>query len=188
MFNIYRRVKTPCQKAQKAPCQIATAWLKNHSAIFPISPTGTGFSSILIKWLWVTARSHSQLKMSDQHCLVYTIFNTAGENVSFCRKCAELPTNLFTFTIELNFCVWLWMGYILQIFSTPLGMLDIKKLGLLRNNFPHFSDSHTVCDVNNIWSKALYAITFCIAEILKKLPHKTVNLTDFNNLLNKTNS
>ena len=146
MFNIYRRVKTPCQKAQKAPCQIATAWLKNHSAIFPISPTGTGFSSILIKWLWVTARSHSQLKMSDQHCLVYTIFNTAGEDVSFCQKCAELPTDLITFTIELNFCVWLWMGCILQISSSPLGTLDIKKLGLLRNNFPHFSDRHAVCD------------------------------------------
>ena len=143
MFNIYRRVKTPCQKA---PCQIATTWLKNHSAKFPISPTGTGFSSILITWLWVTARSNSQLKMIDQHCLVYTIFNTAGEDVSFCRKCAELSTDLSTFTIGLNFCVWLWMGYILQISSTPLGMLDIKKLCLLRNEVTHFSDKHTVCD------------------------------------------
>ena len=143
MFNIYRRVKTPCQKA---PCQIATAWLKNHSAKFPISPTGTGFSSILITWLWVTARSNSQLKMSDQHCLVYTIFNTAGEDVSFCRKCAELPTNLFTFTKGLNFCVCLWMSYILQISSSPLGMLDIKKLCLLRKEVTHFSDKHTVCD------------------------------------------
>ena len=146
MFNIYRRVKTPCQKAQKAPCQIATAWLKNHSSKFSISSTGTGFSSILITWLWVTTSSNSQLKMSDQHCLVYTIFNTAGEDVSFCQKCAELPTDLFTFTIELNFCVWLWMGCILQISSSPLGTLDIKKLGLLRNNFPHFSDRHAVCD------------------------------------------
>ena len=143
MFNIYRRVKTPCQKAA---CQIATTWLKNHSAKFPISPTGTGFSSILITWLWVTTRSNSQLKTIDQHCLVYTIFNTAGEDVSFCRKCAGLPTDLFTFTIGLNFCVWLWMGYILQISSTPLGMVDIKKLCLLRNEVTHFSDKHTVCD------------------------------------------
>ena len=146
MFNIYRRVKTPCQKTQKAHCQIATTWFKNHSVKFPISPTGTGFSSMFITWLWVTARSNSQLKMSDQHCLVYTIFNTAGEDVSFCRKCAELPTDLFTFTIELNFCVWLWMGCILQISSSPLGTLDIRKLGLLRNNFLHFSDRHAVCD------------------------------------------
>ena len=146
MFNIYRRVKTPCQKTQKAHCQIATTWFKNHSVKFPISPTGTGFSSMFITWLWVTARSNSQLKMSDQHCLVYTIFNTAGEDVSFCQKCAELPTDLFTFTIELNFCVWLWMGCILQISSSPLGTLDIKKLGLLRNNFPHFSDRRAACD------------------------------------------
>ena len=146
MFNIYRRIKTPCQKIQKAPCRIATTWLKNHSAKFPISPTGTGFSSMLITWLWVTARSNSQLKMSDQHYLVYTIFKTAGEDVSFCQKSAELPTDLFTFTMELNFCVWLWMGCILQISSTLLGTLDIKKLGLLRNNFPHFSDRRAACD------------------------------------------
>ena len=146
MFNIYRRVKPPCQKAQKAPCQIVTTWLKNQSAKFPISRTGADFSSILITCLWVTARSNSQLKISDQNCLAYTIFNTAGEDVSFCWKCAELPTDLFTFNIKLNFSVWFWMGYILQIPSSRLGMLDIKKLGLLRNNFTLFLDRHTVCD------------------------------------------
>ena len=77
---------------------------------------------------------------------VYTVFDISGEDVSFCWKCAELPTDLFTFTIELIFCVRFCMSYILQISSTQLGMLDIKKLGLLRNNFTHFLDRYTVCD------------------------------------------
>ena len=42
--------------------------------------------------------------------------------------------------------------------------------------------------INNIWSKALYTTSFCIVEILKKLPHKTANLTDFIKFLNKTNA
>ena len=38
------------------------------------------------------------------------------------------------------------MSYIFQISSTQLGMLDIKKLDLLKNNFTHFLDRYTVCD------------------------------------------
>ena len=63
LFPALKKIQT----VKTTPCQIATTWLKNHLTEFLISPTGAGFPSILMTWLWVTASSNSQLKMSDKH-------------------------------------------------------------------------------------------------------------------------